>query len=135
MHLCQLFHCALYTTDPLTLAITHHTNKLKWNTFHHWQRFVIKSKLKRLQIDLTQFIYRRKLCQRMFTTWQRHVSQSIEVQRSCIDYKRTGRRNGPDENIMNLIVAIHHRQQYLRRKYFNRWRSTILHHVTIDNKQ
>lgn len=125
--------------EKLEAATAHYENKLKWRAFHRLQLYNIHRKLFKLELDLVDNFYKRKLKANALNAFKSNVQEMRMIRSLCdavkltkflkvsdfLSYTRSfemGEGMRVAERDKKMIFAINFNRVRMMRKYFNLWR-------------
>lgn len=113
----------------LQKAKLHFENKLKRKVLNHLRMNYFQQKLKRIKIELIDFIVQRKIKLKIIQTLKSKVEKRKEINKICSVVKGTNHHSvsqfiaqipesSLDENDLKLIFALNYSRKNLLQKYF-----------------
>lgn len=125
----------------IQIAKLHFENKLKRKILNHLRMNNFREKLKRIKIELTDYIFQRKIKFKIFQILKSKVEQRKEIIKICKFIKGTNYQcvsqfidaipefptvSNLDEIDLKLIFALNYSRKNLLQKYFNYFKNTKL---------
>lgn len=117
-------------------ARLHFEKKIKQKVLAHLRMNIFRKKLTRIKIELTEFIFQRKLKLKAFQILRSKVEKRKEINKICKIVKGTNFHSiseimahipdsSLDENDLKLIFALNYSRKNLLQKYFKHFKRQL----------